>query len=122
MLIQIEFKKSFLLEIFVGVWQELRILFNLSDFVEVFSKNFRAIRGTNPLSCLFDDFLNYLVFDNFFDIDRVMSLFENAILAVVFYFHIVQQLQPQIFQFIRVIFEQIEVVSHSGQYLVKLCL
>ena len=122
MLIQIEFKKSFLLEIFVGVWQELRILFNLPDFVEVFSKNFRAIRGTNPLSCLFDDFLNYLVLDNFFDIDRVVSLFENAILAVVFYFHIVQQLQPQIFQFIRVIFEQIEVVSYSRQYLVELCL
>ena len=122
MLVQIEFKISFLLEIFVGVWQELRILFNLPDFVEVFSKNFRAIWGANPLSCLFDDFLNYLVFNNFFDVDRVVSLFEYAILAVVFHFHIVQQLQPQIFQFIRVIFEQIEVVSHSGQYLVKLCL
>ena len=51
-----------------------------------------------------------------------MSLLKDAILTIVFHFHIVQKLQPQIFQLVSIVLEQIEIVSNCRQYLIKFSL
>ena len=75
--------------------------------------------GLDPARGLFDDLLDHVVLDHFADVDLVMSLLENAVLAGVFHLHIVEQLEPQVFQLVGVVLEEIEVVSDGGENLVK---
>ena len=51
-----------------------------------------------------------------------MCLLKDAILTIVFHFHIVQKLQPQIFQLVSIVFEQIKIVPNCRQYLIELSL
>jgi hypothetical protein len=48
-----------------------------------------------------------------------MSLLENAVLTGVLHLNIIEQLEPQVFQLVGVVFEEIEVVSDGGENLVK---
>ena len=68
MLIQIEFQVCFLLEILVGIWQELRILLDLPDLVEVLREGLRPTRRVNPFRSLLDDLLDDLVLDDPLDV------------------------------------------------------
>ena len=50
----------------------------------------------------------------------VMSLLEYAVLTSVLHLHVVEQLQPQVFQLVGVVLKEIEVVSDSGKNLIEL--
>ena len=75
--------------------------------------------GLDPARGLFDDLLNHVVLDHFADVDLVMSLLEDAVLAGVLHLHIVEQLEPQVFQLVGVVLEEVEVVSDGGEDLVE---
>ena len=74
----------------------------------------------SPLLGFEDNLLNVGVLDDGADVDRVVHLFEDLRLLHVLQLEVVQQLQPQVLQLVRVVFEQFEVVAHGGQDLVKL--
>ena len=67
-LIQIELEVCFFLEVFVGVWKKLRVLFNLPYFFEVLWECLRPTGRFYPLLCLFDNFLDYLVLYDYLDV------------------------------------------------------
>ena len=67
--------------------------------------------SSDPARRFFDDLLNNVVLDYFANVNLIVRLFEDAILASVFDFHVVEQLQPQVFQLVGVVFEQVEVVA-----------
>jgi hypothetical protein len=75
--------------------------------------------GLDPARGLFDDLLDHVVLDNFADVDLVMSLLENAVLTGVLHLHIIEQLEPQVFQLVGVVLEEIEVVSDGGENLIE---
>ena len=97
MLVQIELKKSPLMEILIGIRQELTILFDLLNLFEMLGQYFRCVWCSNPPRCFFDDFLNDIVLDDFANVDLVVCPLEYTILAGVLNFHVVEQLEPEIF-------------------------
>ena len=119
-LVEIELEVLHLVEVLVGVWQELAVLLDLLDLVQVFPEYFGGVVGALPAGGLFNDLLYHLVLDHFADVDLVVGLLEDAVLAGVLDLHVIEQLEPEVLQLVSVVLEEVEIVSDGGENLVKL--
>lgn len=72
-----------------------------------------------PLSLL-NYFLNDVKLDDFSNVDSIVGLFENLKLRVVFQLQKVQQLQPEVFQLVSIVFKELKVVADRWKYFVEL--
>lgn len=108
------------LKVLVLLGDKLGILFDLLDLVQVRLQVLRYTRLANPLGGLFDDCLNASVLNHNFDVDRIVHLSKHKRLLRVLQLQVFQQLQPQVFKFVRIVLEQVEIVTNCGQDFVKL--
>lgn len=120
--VEIVLEVGLFLKIFVGVWQKLRILLNLPNFVQVVGQLLRRKISVYNLGRLIYDLLDDLILDHLLNVDGVVHVFEDSVFAGVVYSQNFEQLQPQVFQLVSVIFEQVEVVADGRQNLVKILL
>ncbi len=80
----------------------------------------RHSRRVHPARRLFYNRLYARVLYHDLDVDGVVHLSEYQSLLSVLEFEVIEQLEPEVFEFVRVVFEQIEVVAHCAQDLVEL--
>jgi len=74
----------------------------------------------HPARRLLDDGLDARVLYDDLYVYGVVHLSKHQCLLSVFEFEIVQQLQPEVFQLVSVVFEQVEVVTHCRQDFIEL--
>lgn len=68
-----------------------------------------------PPSGLINDRLDLLILDNDSNIRSIVGLTEHSVLVGVFHAEVFEQLHPQVFQPVRIILKQVEVVTHCNQ-------
>ena len=74
----------------------------------------------HPARRLLDDGLDARVLYDDLYVYGVVHLSKHQCLLSIFEFEIVQQLQPEVFQLVSVVFEQVEVVTHCRQDFIEL--
>ena len=120
-LIQIVVEVLPLLEVLVrlGDLVALAVDLDLVDFLEVVLEGAAPVLRVVPVVRLRDDRCDRAVVDHCADVHVVVHLAEDAALVRVLDVHELEQLQPQVLQLVCVVLEQIKVVAHSGQHLIK---
>ena len=97
----------------------MAVSLDLLDLVQVLLQRLARMGRVVPSLRFVDDRHDRLVANHGANINAVVHLAENAALVRILNSNVVQQLQPEGLQFVRVVFEQIEVVAHRGENLIK---
>lgn len=120
-LVQVVVEVLPLLEVLVrlGDLVALAVDLDLVDLLEVVLEGAAPVLGIVPVVRLRDDRRNRAVVDHCADVHVVVHLAEDTALVRILHVHELKQLQPQVFQLVRVVLKQVEVVAHGGQHLVK---
>ena len=66
--------------------------------------------------------MNDIVLDDLANVNLVVSLLEDTVLAGILDLDVVEQLQPQVLKLIRIVLEEIKVVTYCREDFIKLCL
>jgi len=120
--VQVVLEVALLLKVFVCVRQKLRILLNLTNFIQMIRQLLGSKISVDPFGCFIDDLFDDRVFDDFFDVDRVVHVFKNAVFGGVIDAQNLEQLQPQVFQLVCVILKEVKIVTNCRQNLIKVLL
>ena len=118
-LIEIEVEGGSLVEVVVGFGKWTAVVLDLLDLVKVLFEGLARVRGIVPPLRLLNDRRDRLVFDDGADVDLVVHGAEDAILIRILHLHVLQQLQPQRLQLVRVVLEEVKVVANSAEDFVE---
>ena len=121
-LVQVSVQVPLLPEVLVAVWQTLAVLLNLTDLLQVGTQVIRSRLSVLPLSGFFDDLLDHVMLDHLTDVDHVVGFLEHGILTMALQVEIIKQLEPQVFQLVSIVLEEVKVVANSREDLVELLL
>lgn len=121
-LVEIKVEGLTAIEVFVGLRNRVFVALNLFDLVKVLFQGLARMGSAVPPRRFLDDGRDGLVFDYGAHVDRVVHAAEDAVLVRVRHVDVAQQLQPQGFELVRVVLEQVEVVAHSRQDFVEVFL
>lgn len=118
-LVQVHVHISALLKALVAIGNELAFFLYLFDFLQVTLQLLAGTLRVHPLLGLFNDFLDHVEANDLANVGRVVRPLEQCVLRVILKAQKVEQLQPQVFQLVRIVLEQLEVVADCREDFVK---
>lgn len=123
-LVEIEVERARPVELLISLRDAARmaVVLDLSDFLQVLFQVLACLVRPNPLFSLLDYRINRLVLDHRLNVDAVVHLSEDAALIGVLDVDVLEELQPEGLQLVRVVLEQVEVVADCGENLVEVLL